>query len=176
MKIMLPVAVAATLGTLSPATVMADAQIDELKDEIEASSPPGATDEGGPGPAGDDAADQGRVLPCGRCEKCRRIVGMMSALGADPQACGYTAEQIDAFHRQLPHLASVGLSQLANQRSVVASGARIDLSAVAPGATPANPFRFQHHHPPSSLRQLESGRQAGEACTDDANVRSRVSL
>lgn len=35
-----------------------------------------------------------RVLPCGKCEKCRRIVGMLSALGVDPAVCGYTAEQI----------------------------------------------------------------------------------
>jgi creatinine amidohydrolase/Fe(II)-dependent formamide hydrolase-like protein len=36
-----------------------------------------------------------RVKPCGKCEKCRRIVGMLSALGADPARCGYTKEQID---------------------------------------------------------------------------------
>ena len=35
-----------------------------------------------------------RVLPCGRCEKCRRIVGMLKALDADPCRCGYTEEQI----------------------------------------------------------------------------------
>jgi len=35
-----------------------------------------------------------RTLPCGRCEKCRRIVGMLVGLGADPHACGYTDEQI----------------------------------------------------------------------------------
>lgn len=35
-----------------------------------------------------------RICPCGRCEKCRRIVGMLSALGADPRRCGYTARQI----------------------------------------------------------------------------------
>jgi len=34
------------------------------------------------------------VRPCGRCEKCRRIVGMLTALGADPRNCGYTQEQI----------------------------------------------------------------------------------
>jgi creatinine amidohydrolase/Fe(II)-dependent formamide hydrolase-like protein/7-cyano-7-deazaguanine synthase in queuosine biosynthesis len=34
------------------------------------------------------------VRPCGRCEKCRRIVGMLTALGADPTNCGYTHEQI----------------------------------------------------------------------------------
>ena len=37
-----------------------------------------------------------RVLPCGKCEKCRRIVGMLSALGADPSACGYGPEKIRA--------------------------------------------------------------------------------
>ncbi len=36
-----------------------------------------------------------RVLPCGRCEKCRRIVGMLKALGEDPQRCGYTPGQIE---------------------------------------------------------------------------------
>jgi len=35
-----------------------------------------------------------RVIPCGRCEKCRRIVGMLSAMGADPARCGYSAEMI----------------------------------------------------------------------------------
>ena len=35
-----------------------------------------------------------RMHPCGRCEKCRRIIGMLSALGADPALCGYSAEQI----------------------------------------------------------------------------------
>lgn len=35
-----------------------------------------------------------RVLPCGRCEKCRRIVGMLVAIGADPTRCGYTREQV----------------------------------------------------------------------------------
>jgi hypothetical protein len=38
--------------------------------------------------------DGGRVRPCGRCEKCRRIVGMLSAFGADPSAIGYSEEQV----------------------------------------------------------------------------------
>ncbi len=37
-----------------------------------------------------------RVLPCGRCEKCRRIVGMLRAVGASPAACGYSPEQVDS--------------------------------------------------------------------------------
>lgn len=36
-----------------------------------------------------------RMLPCGKCEKCRRIVGMLSAIDADPKRCGYTSQQIE---------------------------------------------------------------------------------
>lgn len=42
-----------------------------------------------------------RIHPCGRCEKCRRIVGIMMALGADPTKCGYTHEQIEKCLRTL---------------------------------------------------------------------------
>ena len=35
------------------------------------------------------------IRPCGRCEKCRRIVAMLSALGADPARCRYGRHQID---------------------------------------------------------------------------------
>ncbi len=36
----------------------------------------------------------GKIYPCGHCEKCRRIVGMLTALGKDPMHCGYSPEQI----------------------------------------------------------------------------------
>ena len=43
--------------------------------------------------------EEGRMLPCGKCEKCRRIVGMLRALKEDPKRCGYTDEQINkALH------------------------------------------------------------------------------
>ena len=42
-----------------------------------------------------------RVLPCGRCEKCRRIVGLLSAIGEDPGRCGYTQTQIDSCLKAL---------------------------------------------------------------------------
>ncbi len=45
--------------------------------------------------------DGERVRPCGRCEKCRRIVGMLVAIGADPRGCGYTDEQIEACLRAI---------------------------------------------------------------------------
>ena len=62
----------------------------------------------------DEASD--RVLPCGKCEKCRRIVGMLSALGADPRRCGYTPEQIEAglaaLHAQSVKQESAGAEQM----------------------------------------------------------------
>ncbi|MEW6744547.1 MAG: hypothetical protein AB1486_17470 [Planctomycetota bacterium] len=52
-----------------------------------------------------------RVVPCGRCEKCRRVVGMLSALGVDARRCGYTSEQIKDC---LDHLTRVTLHQEAD--------------------------------------------------------------
>jgi hypothetical protein len=52
--------------------------------------------------------ERGRVYPCGDCEKCRRIVGMLLALGADPARCGYKRTQIKSI---LQDLASTTLRQ-----------------------------------------------------------------
>ncbi len=52
--------------------------------------------------------EEGRVRPCGRCEKCRRIVGMLTAIGADPGPSGYSTEQIS---RCLDDLAKRGNHQ-----------------------------------------------------------------
>ncbi len=49
-----------------------------------------------------------QVKPCGRCEKCRRVVGMLLALGADPARCGYSDEQVKAC---LLALTSAGVNQ-----------------------------------------------------------------
>jgi uncharacterized NAD-dependent epimerase/dehydratase family protein len=43
-----------------------------------------------------------RARPCGRCEKCHRVVGMLSALGADPTRCGYREEQVVSCLGELP--------------------------------------------------------------------------
>ncbi len=37
---------------------------------------------------------EGRMYPCGKCEKCRRIIGMVKVLGENPQKCGYNQNQI----------------------------------------------------------------------------------
>lgn len=50
----------------------------------------------------------GRVRPCGRCEKCRRVAGMLAGVGADPRRCGYSAAQID---ENLANFATGGLHQ-----------------------------------------------------------------
>ena len=55
--------------------------------------------------------DGERVKPCGRCEKCRRIVGMLVALGGDPTKCGYTARQVEAC---LKSIASEGVHQISD--------------------------------------------------------------
>lgn len=67
-----------------------------------------------------------RVRPCGRCEKCRRIVGMLMAIGADPSNCGYTAEHIEyclkALSEKELHQESAGaqhLRFLLNQRGLI---------------------------------------------------------
>ena len=52
--------------------------------------------------------EHGRVLPCGDCEKCRRIVGMLTAIGADTRRCGYTKKQISEV---LARLATTQLRQ-----------------------------------------------------------------
>jgi creatinine amidohydrolase/Fe(II)-dependent formamide hydrolase-like protein len=49
-----------------------------------------------------------RVTPCGRCEKCRRIAGMLTAIGVDPAVCGYTADQIRYC---LDHILARGVHQ-----------------------------------------------------------------
>ncbi len=55
--------------------------------------------------------DLGRIRPCGRCEKCRRIVGMLLALDSDPTRCGYTSDQI---HSSLQEIALQGVHQLSS--------------------------------------------------------------
>jgi len=61
----------------------------------------------------------GRVRPCGDCEKCRRIVGMLCAMGEDPQRCGYSAAQVEHCLRELVtrpiHQEAAGAAQMFHQ-------------------------------------------------------------
>ncbi len=47
--------------------------------------------------------EEERVYPCGQCEKCRRIVAMLKAIGADPVQCGYSPSRIQDCLEKLPH-------------------------------------------------------------------------
>lgn len=59
----------------------------------------------------------GRVRPCGRCEKCRRIISILTAIAVDPGRIGYGADMVQAA---LDSLARKGLhSQLAGEFSQV---------------------------------------------------------
>jgi creatinine amidohydrolase/Fe(II)-dependent formamide hydrolase-like protein len=67
------------------------------------------------------------VLPCGRCEKCRRIVGMLRAFDADPAVCGYTEAQQEhalaalvdrGVHQEKP--AAEHLAHLLSERGLLA--------------------------------------------------------
>ena len=49
-----------------------------------------------------------RVYPCGKCEKCRRIVNMLLALNIDPGRCGYRESQ---FKTCLKEFIEKGVSQ-----------------------------------------------------------------
>jgi creatinine amidohydrolase/Fe(II)-dependent formamide hydrolase-like protein/7-cyano-7-deazaguanine synthase in queuosine biosynthesis len=57
-----------------------------------------------------------RAHPCGNCEKCRRIVGLLTAIGADPHVCGYTDVQIrrclDALPTRSVNQEAAGVSHL----------------------------------------------------------------
>ena len=67
-----------------------------------------------------------RVYPCGKCEKCRRIVGMLTAIDSDPHNCGYDDQQIrdclQALGKGKLHQEAPGVEHLAfllNQKGLV---------------------------------------------------------
>jgi hypothetical protein len=63
----------------------------------------------------------GRALPCGACEKCRRIVALLSAAGKAPSRCGYRREQVRACLRVLARRREQGLSlEPADARALLA--------------------------------------------------------
>ncbi len=77
-----------------------------------------------------------RVHPCGQCEKCRRIVSMLTAFEADPGRCGYSPEQIQ---RCLKWVAEKGVHQESDDAEHLAflleAGGKI--GGPAPGLPPA---------------------------------------
>ena len=97
--------------------------------------------------------DGERALPCGRCEKCRRVVGMHVAFGADPGVCGYTPSQVK---EALVGLCSRDVHQEASTAEHVlwqlAREGRLPEGAVAARAARPHPevmkLRFDAEHSP----------------------------
>jgi creatinine amidohydrolase/Fe(II)-dependent formamide hydrolase-like protein len=95
----------------------------------------------------------GRVRPCGACEKCRRIVGMLVALGGDPRACGYTTDQIDRCLVALP-IEGVHQERAAAQHLAYLLSQSLATAAGGSRAFPARPnpevlsLRFDREHSP----------------------------
>lgn len=56
----------------------------------------------------------GRMYPCGKCEKCRRIIGMIKALDENPEKCGYSEKQITAG---LKALSATSVKQIGSDAS-----------------------------------------------------------
>lgn len=57
---------------------------------------------------------EGRAYPCGKCEKCRRIVALLSALDVSAEHCGYTSRQIEYA---MMNVGKKGVKQLATDAS-----------------------------------------------------------
>jgi creatinine amidohydrolase/Fe(II)-dependent formamide hydrolase-like protein len=92
----------------------------------------------------------GRAQPCGKCEKCRRIVGMLCALGADPGVCGYTAEQVRGCLEALGagvHQEKEGAEQMAH---MLREQGRLPAGAPAPQARARPEVLKLRFHPAAS--------------------------
>ncbi len=101
-----------------------------------------------------------RAHPCGRCEKCRRVVSMLVAVGGDPARCGYSVEQVEACLRAV---ATGELRQEAESAEHVRWMLRESgrLPAVGGPALPARAhpevtsLRFDERHSPTQAVPLD---------------------
>ena len=57
---------------------------------------------------------EGRMYPCGKCEKCRRIIGMLRSLDENPKNCGYNSAQVE---KGLQALESRSVKQIGSDAS-----------------------------------------------------------
>ena len=106
---------------------------------------------------------EGRIYPCGKCEKCRRVVGMLTAIGADPQRCGYSPEQIEQCLQELPTHKVKQIGPDASQLYHLL-GQKLDGELGAPFREKGKPYpqvmklrfdreRSPRHNLPAALRQ-----------------------
>ena len=82
----------------------------------------------------------GRMYPCGKCEKCRRIIGMLTALGGDPSGCGYSESQVKNGLEALERLPVKQLgSDAAHLFFLLTEGGFISLNSFTPGKARSHP-------------------------------------
>ncbi len=93
----------------------------------------------------------GRMYPCGKCEKCRRIIGMLKALDENPERCGYSNKQIEN-----------GLRALENQsvKQIGPDAAHLYFLMVEKGVVEKNAFtkKLAKAHPSITKLRFDSER------------------
>jgi hypothetical protein len=106
---------------------------------------------------------EGRMYPCGKCEKCRRIIGMVKSLHEDPGNCGYSEEQI---HNGLTALASRKVKQIGSD------AAHLYYLLLQNGLIPENEFTNQMAHAHPEILKLRFDRERSTLSDLPDDIRS----
>jgi creatinine amidohydrolase/Fe(II)-dependent formamide hydrolase-like protein len=117
---------------------------------------------------------RGRIAPCGRCEKCRRIVGMLEAIGGDPRRCGYSDGQIASclaeFAAKGAHQETAGVEQI---RLMLLEKGRIEIDRRTGPGHRAHPevlkLRFDSRRSPMNAIPLDLRRPLFGILLDHCN-------
>lgn len=109
--------------------------------------------------------DEGHMRPCGKCEKCRRIIGMMVALEADPRNCGYTESQV-----------ANGLGQLASRsiKQIGSDASHLYHLLMESGKLQQNAFTLKAARPHPEILKLRFDRE--RSCMEDLPEAVRTPL
>ena len=100
-----------------------------------------------------------RAYPCGKCEKCRRVVSMLVALDGDPTRCGYTPEQVSRCLREVVEKGGVHQEAPVAKQTLwlLSQGGRLDERPRARAPKPSPTRRFcTSASMPAGLRSTES--------------------
>jgi len=115
-----------------------------------------------------------RVYPCGDCEKCRRIVAMLKAIGADPVRCGYAPEKILNCLKKIPHKrVSQETAGVRHLFYTLMQKGLIDTQGLPPGAFKEHPeilkLRFDSKSSPINSIPIDLRKELFQICLKHAN-------
>jgi creatinine amidohydrolase/Fe(II)-dependent formamide hydrolase-like protein/7-cyano-7-deazaguanine synthase in queuosine biosynthesis len=115
-----------------------------------------------------------RVYPCGDCEKCRRIVAMLKAIGADPVRCGYAPEKILNCLKKIPHKrVSQETAGVRHLFYTLMQKGLIDTQGLPPGAFKEHPeilkLRFDSKSSPINSIPIDLRKGLFQICLKHAN-------